>query len=256
MKKVFTHAKGVMCIAMPPVFSKAGFTLAEVLITLGIIGVVAAMTIPTLIANTVGNKYRSSFKKAVSTLSQAARMNKANYDWDFADVNIPCNQENFQTHMSETHMSVCAIFNSNLSSKQSYYRENTLNKIINYEFKGNTIGLSKGGGQYTIYSLADGTLFGVRSSSFSSGCSLPTGKKLSTELTNGNLQKCTGFIDVNGFNLPNEETKCSIGTTTKNIETDCIVKNKDIKDIFPIVFHDSIVEGATNASRYILQTTK
>ena len=29
--------------------SKSGFTLAEVLITLGIIGVVAAMTIPTLI---------------------------------------------------------------------------------------------------------------------------------------------------------------------------------------------------------------
>ena len=34
---------------MLPVFSKAGFTLAEVLITLGIIGVVAAMTIPNLI---------------------------------------------------------------------------------------------------------------------------------------------------------------------------------------------------------------
>ena len=30
---------------------KNGFTLAEVLITLGIIGVVAAMTIPTLISN-------------------------------------------------------------------------------------------------------------------------------------------------------------------------------------------------------------
>ena len=29
---------------------KIGFTLAEVLITLGIIGIVAAMTIPTLIA--------------------------------------------------------------------------------------------------------------------------------------------------------------------------------------------------------------
>ena len=34
---------------MLPVFSKSGFTLAEVLITLGIIGVVAAMTIPNLI---------------------------------------------------------------------------------------------------------------------------------------------------------------------------------------------------------------
>lgn len=31
----------------------AAFTLAEVLITLGIIGVVAAMTIPNLIANTL-----------------------------------------------------------------------------------------------------------------------------------------------------------------------------------------------------------
>lgn len=38
---------------------KSGFTLAEVLITLGIIGVVAAMTIPTIIANTNGQKYRS-----------------------------------------------------------------------------------------------------------------------------------------------------------------------------------------------------
>lgn len=45
---------------------KYGFTLAEVLITLGIIGVVAAMTIPTLIANTNGAKYRSQYKKTLS----------------------------------------------------------------------------------------------------------------------------------------------------------------------------------------------
>ena len=47
-----------------------GFTLAEVLITLGIIGVVAAMTIPTLIANTNSAKFRSQFKKTLSTLNQ------------------------------------------------------------------------------------------------------------------------------------------------------------------------------------------
>ena len=45
-----------------------GFTLAEVLITLGIIGVVAAMTIPTLIANTNSAKFRSQFKKSLSTI--------------------------------------------------------------------------------------------------------------------------------------------------------------------------------------------
>ena len=69
---------------------KTGFTLAEVLITLGIIGVVAAMTIPTLIANTNAQKYRSKFKKSISTLSQAARMSQAQYGFDYAGVSQRC----------------------------------------------------------------------------------------------------------------------------------------------------------------------
>lgn len=47
------------------------FTLAEVLITLGIIGVVAAMTIPTLIANTQKQEYTTSLKKAYTEFNQA-----------------------------------------------------------------------------------------------------------------------------------------------------------------------------------------
>ncbi len=49
----------------------AGFTLAEVLITLGIIGVVAAMTIPTLISKYRHKEYETRFKKANSMLAQA-----------------------------------------------------------------------------------------------------------------------------------------------------------------------------------------
>ena len=50
---------------------KNGFTLAEVLITLVIIGVIAAMTIPTLINKTNKQEYVSRLKKAYSTLAQA-----------------------------------------------------------------------------------------------------------------------------------------------------------------------------------------
>lgn len=50
---------------------KKGFTLAEVLITLGIIGVVAAMTIPTLMNNIADAQLKTSFKKAYSIASQA-----------------------------------------------------------------------------------------------------------------------------------------------------------------------------------------
>ena len=48
-----------------------GFTLAEVLITLVIIGVIAAITIPTLMNKTNKQEYVVKLKKAYSTLSQA-----------------------------------------------------------------------------------------------------------------------------------------------------------------------------------------
>ena len=50
---------------------KKGFTLAEVLITLGIIGVVAALTLPTLTANTQTAKIGPKLAKAVSSFEQA-----------------------------------------------------------------------------------------------------------------------------------------------------------------------------------------
>ena len=50
---------------------KTAFTLAEVLITLGIIGIVAALTLPTLIANYQEKVWIKQFKTSYSILSQA-----------------------------------------------------------------------------------------------------------------------------------------------------------------------------------------
>ena len=50
---------------------QCAFTLAEVLITLGIIGIVAEMTIPTLMNNVQDQVYKVSYKKAYSEASQA-----------------------------------------------------------------------------------------------------------------------------------------------------------------------------------------
>ncbi len=51
-----------------------GFTMAEVLITLGIIGVVAAMTLPTLINNNRNKALETGLKRSYSVLSQALDM--------------------------------------------------------------------------------------------------------------------------------------------------------------------------------------
>ena len=63
----FTHSTNAKRVA---------FTLAEVLITLGIIGVVAAMTIPTLISNYKKSVVETKLKKFYSLSNQAIRLSE------------------------------------------------------------------------------------------------------------------------------------------------------------------------------------
>ena len=71
-------------------------------------------------------------------------------------------------------------------------------------------------------------------------------------------QDCYGYIDVNGTTLPNKEVNC--GNTEPPVFRDgtCIVhnNNNEMTDIFPIVFHDGIVEPFTRPARYVLTTSK
>lgn len=62
------------CVKMKNMYLKFGFTLAEVLITLGIIGIVAAITIPGLINTNKAHKLRAQFLKTFSTLQQAFKL--------------------------------------------------------------------------------------------------------------------------------------------------------------------------------------
>jgi len=237
--------------------SNKAFTLAEVLITLGVIGVVAAMTLPTLINNIQGEQYRAKFKKDISLLNQAITMNKAKYDWDFADISA-CND--YKSDNPDTQKSFCSLLNGSLKGNYANY-------IISYDieddsadykfetisrFPGGVLGplfiptdynVSEGGIQYL---LPDGSLF------------MANGEQ-DAECTK--THKCLALIDVNGIKSPNKEVKCSQGNN-KAIDDpsyqDCIVKNKkdDLTDIYPVYYYDSIVEPATNAGIAVLSNTK
>ncbi len=63
-----------------------GFTLAEVLITLVIIGIIAAITVPTIIANSQEAERSAKVKKVYSTIANAmtrARADGATFDFEF-----------------------------------------------------------------------------------------------------------------------------------------------------------------------------
>lgn len=243
-----------------------GFTLAEVLITLGIIGVVAAMTMPSLIANYNGKKYRTAFKKTVSVLSQAAAMNKANEDFDYSGatggygVSVKGVSRNF------------LIYNIAENNIKGIKYTDT----INYFGDEATIGLKKdeyGDSSYSIkqatpqsfnyfatdqigaYALPDGVWVTFPDCFIPGDCHLAEGQTISKWHAEGAcddgecLSGCGGYIDVNGPKGPNKEVSCTTGTTSFDLDEPCTVSDGSMGDVFPVIFHDSVVEPATNAAR-------
>ena len=79
-KAAFTLAEGATRVALPNSQRRAAFTLAEVLITLGIIGVVAAMTLPTLIQKHQEKELAVRVRKLYSDINNALLLSQAEFD--------------------------------------------------------------------------------------------------------------------------------------------------------------------------------
>ncbi len=78
-KAAFTLAEGATHVDMSDNIHRVAFTLAEVLITLGIIGIVAAITIPTLIVNYQKREFASRLSQTFSVLSNAVKLAQVEY---------------------------------------------------------------------------------------------------------------------------------------------------------------------------------
>ena len=102
---------------------KCAFTLAEVLITLAIIGVVAALTIPSVVSKNREQQSIVGVKKAYSVLSQAFNLAKNEYgdptNWDLIAMDsAQCNinfRSKFLPYLNT--MKICEGSNSGCMSK-------------------------------------------------------------------------------------------------------------------------------------------
>lgn len=239
-----------------------GFTLAEVLITLGIIGIVAAMTIPTLISNTNCQKFKTRYKKNLSALNQMAKMNSQKYDFDFASVKNCLNKD---TDNPTTVNSICAIINGNITGKFATKYQEIITKhgvpyfqdVFNKATPDTMI--KNQGVELYMYKMLDGSIFMFHSPmegrSDDIACTLG-GKTLAERLNERQFQKyCIAFIDVNGAELPNKEVRCSDGKShTTDINSECIVPKNSafMTDVYPIAIFDSTVAPASAAAKYVL----
>lgn len=123
---------------------KKGFTLAEVLITLGIIGVVAAMTIPTLIQKSYEKRVISQLRETQSILSQAIKMAEEEYgDIDGWDFGISASKESNKLageriikYMKVAHICGVDADNKGQCTPENYDEKNgkSHNSVVNYRY--------------------------------------------------------------------------------------------------------------------------
>lgn len=247
-----------------------GFTLAEVLITLGIIGVVAAMTIPTLIQNTNSTKFSAQFKKTLATLNNAAEMAQAQYDASFSTIsqacNNPANDTMEQGQGTNTRNSICGLVNATMTNVRSLGQVNAAYGNNNNLRPGQTgaapLSLAAGGAgaeaNARVYALADGSWIAVPNTMTNAAANTTCRRTPGADPAALPLANCHGFIDVNGAAGPNLATRCNGATVTANVSNGgCAnLQPSDIKDIFPIVFYDGVVSPSSNAAREVLARGK
>ena len=268
-----------------------GFTLAEVLITLGIIGVVAAMTMPTLINSTQGAQYRTAFKKSLTVLSQAVVMNIALNDYDLSQVvggtnttaaeaddpATPADEEKpgttlggtqslydlFSNRLNVVRTAGGADFEANANSADNYtiIADNATDKTDRTAFK--TAHCATGcTNDYPDLAVGDTwkedatLLFMNDGITFIFDNTQANCAEANQGLGQAADNYCFAFIDVNGQKAPNRVVQCDGSGTTTTIENsgtdNATCTVSNPTDIYPIAMFNQSVIPASAAARAVL----
>ena len=158
---------------------RMAFTLAEVLITLGIIGVIAALTIPGLITNIQKTQTAAQLKKAYADISVGVRMAEE----EFGDITG-------WTYDNKTSSAIaCAgLFDTYIMPFMKFSRRELVKSELQYYTangsKENQLAVLRGNS--VAYTLLSGTQMIVSNNSIGT--------------TGGSMSKIEMILDLNGYN--------------------------------------------------------
>ena len=231
---------------------KNGFTLAEVLITLAIIGVVATLTLPALMTNTAEQQAKTALKKGINTLTEAAQMNQAIAGFDYASLTVAgTSQEDANTQ------SLYGLLSQRASV--DYQKSKIASNIQLSKKSGDTYGSYQGGN-------VDGSNFALF---FRDGSSLLFPQGTTTDdnamkMQDDNLVYGIPVIyDTNGTKGPNILSNCSGGSkgvtkdkeqaVNETLDQVCTKTTRVIKDQFGVRLRGGYVVPNGPAARWAFE---
>ena len=216
-----------------------GFTLAEVLITLAIIGVVAAMTIPSVIVNTNQSEFKTGLRKAVSVLNSSLTMNIA------LEGESPYDNANLfgylQQHMSVMKSTTQLDFNND--GNYAFYTTDGMR----FEFP------TSGNQTFKMHEKTNPQTITFNKRTVDNGYIGECGSYgLATNVNSTNYAPCLIMVDVNGDRKPNPANASSSAQYTWAGPAE-----KLLKDVFTIMITDEkAVPLGVSAQKAMYQAQK
>jgi type II secretory pathway pseudopilin PulG len=126
-KKNLTHQRCAFICNKALFHSVVAFTLAEVLVTLGIIGIIAAITIPTIVHKIRNKMLETQFKNNYAIIAQAIK--RTEIELDTGDIGTYCTQyDNAYVNNTECTTAFQKAFSTGIRNSDNY--KNTNNIII------------------------------------------------------------------------------------------------------------------------------
>ena len=190
------------------------FSLAEILIAMTIIGIVAILTFPNLMTDTSSTALRTKFKTVYTQLQDGLIYAENVQKHSFIDVGTP-------------------------GTNNAKY---SIDQFMRHHFNAGQVARSQGPNGLA-YKLKNGAhvIFPqeTQTTMATTGCD--------------NSHPCLVYIDVNGNTSPNEIVECTTGLTNRNdVLAACTVDENVISDIFEIKIQRSRITPYSNATNYVL----
>lgn len=152
------------------ILDKSAFTLAEVLITLGIIGVVSALTLPVLVQKYRNNVVETKLKKFYSEINQAIQLSEAEYgaketwyldsdaygmlgdygDEDATGISIP---EKWFMKYFGSHMTIVQVKHDEKNRPTFYFKDGSALKLLTEAYNPNSGKAYSGARDWSFYTM-------------------------------------------------------------------------------------------------------
>ena len=253
--------------------SRSAFTMAEILIAMTIIGIIAAITLPQLLGNTSGRANKLMIQKSYAVLSQALRIGQAKLDYDTSDVDRIVNKTGSGAPAIELQLSIENLLKKTMDIEY-------LDTKTNHAFSGKILTLGDAGTLtratsdtatgITVSASEDsrGAIFETREGAY---YIFPDKDKVADEACTKD-NPCLVYIDVNGPEAPNMLVTCATEGNTGYYEWDdtdkkvkymknntteagtCTIDGMKVNDVYPVLIYGSTVVPALNAVDEILKS--